>query len=69
MTNRIAEITARCEEGRPIRRIDVKYLLEQLAEREKELERLRGQADNECDSCACEIAVKPTAEPEEVEHE
>lgn len=40
MTNRIAEITARCDECRPIRRIDVKYLLSQLAERDKEIERL-----------------------------
>jgi predicted NACHT family NTPase len=34
--DRIAEITARCDEGRPIRRIDVKYLLSQLAERNQE---------------------------------
>ena len=38
---RIAEIRARCDDGRPIRRIDVKYLLEQLAERDAEIERLR----------------------------
>lgn len=29
---RMSEIKARCEEGRPIRRIDVKYLLSQLDE-------------------------------------
>lgn len=28
----IAEIKAKCDEGRPIRRFDVKFLLEQLAE-------------------------------------
>lgn len=43
MTNeqRIAEIKARCDDGRPIRRIDIKYLLSQLPERDKEIERLR----------------------------
>ncbi|MFA6876285.1 MAG: hypothetical protein WCQ87_06610 [Parabacteroides sp.] len=34
-------VRARCEDGRPIRRIDVKYLLEQFAERDKETERLK----------------------------
>ena len=29
---------------------------DRLPEREKGLERLRRQTDNECDSCACEIA-------------
>lgn len=41
MTDRIEEIRARCEDGRTIRRIDVKELLDQLAERDKEIERLR----------------------------
>lgn len=42
MTNeqRIAEIKARCDDGRLIRRIDIKYLLSQLAERNEEIERL-----------------------------
>ena len=39
--HRIADIRIRCDDGRPIRRIDMKYLLEQLAERDKEIERLR----------------------------
>lgn len=39
--NRISEIRARCDEGRPIRRIDVKFLLDRLAEAEAEDERLR----------------------------
>ena len=41
MTDRITEIQARCEEGRPIRRIDAKYLLAQLAAKDAEIERLR----------------------------
>lgn len=42
MTDRIVEITARCYEGRPNLRIDMKYLLSQLAEQDKEIERLQG---------------------------
>ena len=45
MTDRIAEITARCYEGRPNLRIDMKYLLSQLAEQDKEIERLQGEQE------------------------
>ena len=46
--------TARCDEGRLIRRIDVKCLLNRLAEREKELEATADKLTTS--SCACEIA-------------
>lgn len=41
MTDRIAEIREKVDEGRPIRRIDAKYMLDLLAERDEEIERLR----------------------------
>lgn len=43
MTDRIAEIKAHCEEGRPIRRIDVKYLLDQIEQANAELDESKKQ--------------------------
>lgn len=41
MIDRIEEIRARCEEGRPIRRVDVKELLDQIHDRDVTISRLQ----------------------------
>ena len=63
MTDRITEIQARCEEGRPIRRIDAKYLLAQLAEAQDE----GGRAHNREDEAYAQLAESQRGEQAAVE--